>query len=121
MAPWPTSKVIRSQAFTNTGLDYFGPLYIRQRKDHVKVCVCLFTCITVRAIHLELVEDMTAEQFYQLSVGLLHNVVNLIDKAPNFKATKKTVDIAWEKVVDDPSVHSYLSAKRIKWSFIIEI
>ena len=48
-------------------------------------------------------------------------MVNLIDKAPNFKATKKTVDITWEKVVDDPSVHSYLSAKRIKWSFIIEL
>ena len=29
--------------------------------------------------------------------------------------------MAWEKVVDDPSVHSYLSAKRIKSSFIIEL
>ena len=48
-------------------------------------------------------------------------MVNLIDKALNFKATKKTVDMAWEKVVDDPSVHSYLSAKRIKWSLIIEL
>ena len=63
MAPLPTSKVVRSKAFTNTGLYYFGPLYIRQGKDRVKVWVCLFTCITVRAIHLKLVENMTAEQF----------------------------------------------------------
>ena len=59
MTPWPASKVIRSKAFTNTGLDYFGPLYISQGKDRVKVLVCLFTCITAGAIHLELVEDMT--------------------------------------------------------------
>ena len=37
MALWPTSKVNSSKAFINTGLDYFGLLYIRQRKDQVKV------------------------------------------------------------------------------------
>ena len=29
--------------------------------------------------------------------------------------------MAWEKAVIDPSVHSYLSDLRIKWSFIIEL
>lgn len=28
-----------------------------------KSYVCLFTCFTTRAIHLELVKDMTAQQF----------------------------------------------------------
>ena len=125
MATWSTTKVIRSKAFINTGLDCFGPLYITQGKDRVKVWVCLFTCITARAIHLELVEDVTAEQF----LSALHRFIALrgkpdetiFEKAPNFKATKNEVGMAWEKVADDPSVHSYLSDLRIKWLFIIEL
>ena len=29
MAPWPKIKVNESPAFTHTGLDYFGPLYVK--------------------------------------------------------------------------------------------
>ena len=92
MAPWPTHKVIRSKAFTNTGLDYFGLFYIRQGKDQVKVWVCLFTCITVRAIHLELVEDMTAEQFLPALCRFIARCGKsdqiILDNALNFKTTK---------------------------------
>ena len=42
-------------------------------------------------------------------------------KIPNFKATKNAVDMAWERVVNDPSVQSYLSDLRIKWSSIVEL
>ena len=59
MAPWPTSKAIRSKTFTKAGFDYFRPLKIRQGYDGVKV----LAYITVWAIHIELVDDMTAEQF----------------------------------------------------------
>ena len=45
----------------------------------------------------------------------------ILDNAPHFKATKNAVDMAWEKVVDNPSVHSYVTDQRIKWSFIIEL
>ena len=121
MAPLPTSKVVRSKAFTNTGLDYFGPLYIRQGKDRVKVWVCLFTCITVRAIHLKLVEDMTAEQFLSALRRFIARRGKPDQIIPHFKATKNTVDMAWDRVVNDPSVHSYLSDLRIKWSFIVEL
>ena len=125
MAPWPISKVVRSKAFTNTGLDYFGRLYIRQGKDRVKVWACLFTCITVRTIHLELVEDMTAEQFLSALCWFIARRGKpdqiILDNVPNFKVTKNVVDMAWEKIVTDPSAHSYLSDLRIKLSFIIEV
>ena len=63
MSPWPRKKVAKCAPFTYTGLDYFGPLYIQGESSKEKVWVCLFTCVTVRAIHLELIKDMTAEQF----------------------------------------------------------
>ena len=72
MPPLPRERVARSVPFEFTGVDYFGPLYVKQSvqsseqdKEVVskKVWVCLFTCLTVRAIHLEVVKDMTAEEF----------------------------------------------------------
>ena len=63
MSPWPRKKVAHSAPFTCNGLDCFGPIYIQAESSKEKVWVCLFTCVTVRAIHLELVKDMTAEQF----------------------------------------------------------
>ena len=63
MTPWPKIKVRESPAFTNTGLNYFGSLHVKNVTVCSKAWVCIFTCIAVRAIHQELVEDMTAAQF----------------------------------------------------------
>ena len=64
MSPWPKNKLTRSAPFKHTGLDYFGPLYVKlQNQEKKKVWVCLFTCVVVRAVHLEIVDDLTAEEF----------------------------------------------------------
>ena len=125
MAPWPKSKVTESKAFLNTGLDYFGPLFVKQGKNQLKYWVCLFTCVTTRAIHLELVEGMSAEQFlfalrrFIARRGKPNQII--LDNAIQFKAAKDAVDLAWEATVKDPTVHSYLADQRIVWSFIIEL
>ena len=52
-----------------TGVDYFGPVTVkrgyrtRSLSGHNKRYVCLFTCLTFRAIHLELREDMSTDSF----------------------------------------------------------
>ena len=68
MPPWPKERVVEALLFEYIGLDYFGPLYIKQYTNgdkpiYKKVWVCLFTCMVVRAIHLELVEGMSADEF----------------------------------------------------------
>ena len=72
MPPWPKERVNEALLFEHTGLDYFGPLYVKQyphasdqktTPEIRKVWVCLFTCLVVRAIHLEIVDDMSADQF----------------------------------------------------------
>jgi len=52
-------------AFQATGLDYLGPLYIKDNnnKDSLKVYILLLTCASSRAIHLELVPDMKIPSF----------------------------------------------------------
>ena len=127
MTPWPTSKVLRALPFQNTGLDYFGPLYIKQShtKERKKIWVCLFTCVVVRAIHLEIVGDLSAEEFLQAlrrfiaRRGAPKEII--LDNASQFKLAKSAVDIAWEKAVHDPNVQSHIAQQRIKWNFIVEL
>ena len=62
--PLPEIRVGRSQPFRVTGVDYAGPIYIRNnRKEVAKAYICLFTCATIRAVHLEVVEDQTTSAF----------------------------------------------------------
>ena len=62
----PQECVARLHPF---GVDYFRPLYVKEFPNVTgqiaerKVWVCLFTCLTVRAIHIELVEDMSTKEF----------------------------------------------------------
>jgi len=53
----------QTQPFEVTGVDYTGALYVRNAGIEIKVYTCLFTCATTRAIHLEVVEDLTVETF----------------------------------------------------------
>ncbi|XP_055633828.1 uncharacterized protein LOC129774158 [Toxorhynchites rutilus septentrionalis] len=47
--------------FTFVGIDYFGPYFVTVGRASVKRWVAVFTCLTVRAIHLELVYSLTTD------------------------------------------------------------
>ena len=49
--------------FTVTGVDFMGTLYVRQNQSEHKVYIYLFTCATSRAIHLEVVTDLSTYTF----------------------------------------------------------
>ena len=125
MSPWPRSKTTQSSPFINTGVDYFGLLYVKNVRNRKKVWICLFTCIAVRAVHLEVVEDITAEHFLEAfrrfiaRRGKPNKIIS--DNATTFKAAKNAIDIAWNDILRDHEVHSYLSKNRIEWKFIIEL
>ena len=51
-----------THAFQSTGLDFAGPLYVSDKKDS-KTYILLLTCASSRAIHLELVSEMTVGGF----------------------------------------------------------
>ena len=63
MPPLPRERVSESPPFTYTGLDYLGPLTVIVDGQHTKVWICLFTCMAVRAVSLEVVTEMSAYQF----------------------------------------------------------
>ncbi|XP_022827044.1 uncharacterized protein LOC111356792 [Spodoptera litura] len=58
----PKSRLAHHQRpFTYTGLDYFGPLSVTVGRQHHKRYVALFTCLTSRAVHLEVAASLSAD------------------------------------------------------------
>ena len=64
MASLPEFRVRESFPFSKVGVDFAGPLYVKGKtKETNKVYIALFTCCVTRAVHLELVEDLTSQTF----------------------------------------------------------
>ncbi|XP_035213888.1 uncharacterized protein LOC118187724 [Stegodyphus dumicola] len=63
--PLPSDRISEPYPFQTTGLDYLGPLYIKDRDTMKKTYVLLFTCAIIRAIYLKLTFDLTAQSFLQ--------------------------------------------------------
>ena len=59
MSDLPKERVAyQSPPITNTGFDYFGPFYATVRRTTEKRWGFLFTCLTTRAVHVDIVTSM---------------------------------------------------------------
>lgn len=58
----PAGRLAHHQRpFTCTGVDYFGPLLTTFGRGTRKTYVALFTCLTTRAVHLEMTNSLTTD------------------------------------------------------------
>ena len=66
MAPLPKSRLQQPmRAFERVGVDYGGPYLTKQGrgKTRTKRYLCLFTCLTTRAVHLEMAYALDTDSF----------------------------------------------------------
>ena len=57
-------RVREATPFSKVGLDFAGPLFAKSQTGEMsKVYIALFTCCVTRAVHLDLVTDLTASTF----------------------------------------------------------
>ena len=59
----------RRPAFAHTGLDIFGPFYVKQGRSQVKRYGCIYTCLTTRAVHLEILNSLESDCFLNVFLG----------------------------------------------------
>ncbi|KRX59205.1 hypothetical protein T09_10991 [Trichinella sp. T9] len=122
----PADRVTESPPFSHTGVDFAGPLFVlpegQGRNARVnKAYVCIFTCMTTRAVHLELLREQTTDNFLQ---GLRRFIsrrgrprVIQSENFRSFKLADKFIrclfrDSDWEKL------QRKLNEERIRWKFI---
>ena len=120
MASLPADRCTASRPFEVTGLDFAGHLYL---KDGSKCWFLVFTCGMSRALHLELVLDMTAITVVQAieSFFLDFGVCSVIysDNAKQFKKADKELAKRW--AVIEVEILSYCSKKGVTWKFIVDL
>ena len=67
MGQLPKECVTPDSIFDRVGIDYAGPVLIKlahvRKPTIVKAYVCVFVALSVKAVHLELVSDLTSEAF----------------------------------------------------------
>ncbi|XP_048020447.1 uncharacterized protein LOC125251470 [Megalobrama amblycephala] len=105
MADLPSERTNPSSPFTYCGMDCFGPFVTKQgRKEHKRYGL-LFTCFSSRAIHIEMLNDMSTDAFIN---GLrcfvaLRGAVRQIkcDQGTNFVGAKNELKNALKEIDAD--------------------
>ncbi|XP_077560520.1 uncharacterized protein LOC144175312 [Haemaphysalis longicornis] len=119
----PPERTTKAEPFEVVGIDFAGPLFVNEKDKMVKVYIVLFTCAVTRAVHLELVTDMSTGTFIQAfrrfvsRRGLCRVVYS--DNALTFKRASKDMGNLW-KALRHPDSQSYFSNSGIEWKFIAE-
>ena len=124
-APLPKFRVEETPAFTNTGIDFAGPLYVKtstakEPHDTSKVYIALYTCGSSRAVHLDVVPDLNAGTFirsFKRFIGR-QGIPRLVvtDNAKTFKSACRILSTVFKL----PAVQKFLLDHRITWRFNLE-
>ncbi|XP_036347983.1 uncharacterized protein LOC118757372 [Rhagoletis pomonella] len=121
MAPLPIDRLTPYiRPFSYTGLDYFGPIAVTIRRSTEKRWVALFTCLTVRAVHLELAHDLSTDS----CIDALRNFMNRrgvpirlrSDNGKNFVGTEREAK-RFREVFDCSRIQDELTSKGVEWIF----
>ncbi|CAG5056931.1 unnamed protein product [Parnassius apollo] len=106
--------------FTCSAVDYFGPMSVTIGRRHEKCWGVLFTCLTTRAVHLELAASLTpASMIMALRRFIARRgkpAVIYSDNGTNFKAAHKELLQACEECYEGMKNESF--RKYMKWKFI---
>lgn len=129
MGNLPIARVRESVPFLHTGIDFAGPFYIKERKyrnrNRIKVYVCIFVCMSIKAIHLELVSDLTSDGFiaalrrFTARRGLPVHIYS--DNGTNFVGANnqlKELHALFNSDEHKDATNRFASENRIVWHFI---
>ena len=125
MADLPKDRVTPSPPFSFVGIDAFGPWPVTFRRTRGGVAqskrwALIFACLVTRAIHLEVIEELSSSSFinaWRRFIALRGPVQQVrSDRGTNFiGATQDLSMIA--QFVENQDVKNFLDENRITWLF----
>lgn len=96
MGDLPPVRLTPTRPFLAIGIDFAGPFHIKdgtlKSRKTVKTCICIFICLVTKAIHIELVNDLSTHAFlnslkrFDARRGLCSSIY--CDNATNFIGAK---------------------------------
>ncbi|XP_048580423.1 uncharacterized protein LOC116604791 [Nematostella vectensis] len=126
MADLPPDRTEVAPPFTNVGFDVFGPWTIHTRKTrggvlNSKRWGLVFTCLSSRAIHIELLESMDASAFISALRRFfsLRGAASLLrcDRGTNFVGANTELEESLKAIEIDQSVTKYVTEQGCTWLF----
>lgn len=125
MSDLPADLLESSPPFTYVGVDTFGPWSVTTHRTSggqasSKRWAILFTCLCIRAIHIEIVEDLSSSAF----INALRRFVSIRGRVKQFRSDRGTNfvdaidDLRFNSVyVEDLKVQQYLYNSGTVWLF----
>lgn len=128
MGDLPVNRVLESKPFFHTACDYLGPLNVLMQRKRgsrpVKVYICLFICLAVKALHFEVVSSLTTEAFLNAFKRFLARrgpVKSMLsDNGTNFVGAKNKLNEIYALLDSQDYKDSFsreLLENRIEWKF----
>ncbi|KAK0144245.1 hypothetical protein N1851_017387 [Merluccius polli] len=125
MADLPKDRLCSDPPFTYVGLDVFGPWLVTARKTRggqaeAKRWAVIFACMSIRAIHIEVIESMDTSSFINAlrRFFAIRGAVKLLrsDCGTNFVSACKELQID-KKGCHNRNIDTYLQDNGCQWQF----
>ena len=120
MSDLPIERVTQTTPFLYTGVDYFGPFIVKERRKELKRYGVLFTCLASRAIHIEVANSLDTDSFINALrrfIARRGNIKSLkSDNGTNFVGAERELRQS-VKEMDNDRIEAYLGKEQIQWSF----
>ena len=102
MADLPDDRTAEAPPFTYSGVDLFEPFYVREGRSDKKRWGVLFTCMSTRAVHIEVAHSLTTHSFlnaYRRFVCRRGPIRTLrSDRGTNFIGAKNELQTAMQEL-----------------------
>ncbi|UYV66382.1 hypothetical protein LAZ67_4001500 [Cordylochernes scorpioides] len=125
MGDLPMHRIVKSNPFTKIGIDFAGPFLmkpnIKRSKVKLKSYVALFVCFCTKAIHIEIVSDLSSAAF----LAALKRFISrrgkpsdiFSDNGTNFRGANNILREHFG-ILKASTIQKFISNERINWHFI---
>ena len=106
--------------FTNAGIDFFGPFYVKRGRGQEKKYGVVFSCLVTRAVHIEVADSLSTDSFlcalrrFLARRGQVKRIRT--DRGTNFTGGERELAAEVDRLMKNESVlHDAMLRRDIEW------